>query len=341
MNAVTPALGLSASEIEGVLAAASLAPSVHNSQPWRFRVSPNQIELYADPRRRLPATDPEDRELRLSCGAALLNLRLALQGLGIRPLVTLLPDGPRVATASTGPLAVVRNGGRARSSPELTQLLGAISTRRTNRRPFLDAPVPAEHRAKLGRAAQAERAWSQVLSDPRELTALRDLLSRAHRRQMANPAFRAELAEWTGREGEHHDGVPVAAGGPLPEPQDEWGLRDFTAGRGWMRVRGKDFEPDPLLVVLSAFDDSAAAEVQAGQALQLMLLTATTLGLSASFLAQPIEVPDIRGELRRALGTTLWPLAILRIGFGSPVQPTPRRPVADLLMPQPADSNPQ
>ena len=342
MSAVTPALGLSAGEIEGVLTAASLAPSVHNSQPWRFRVSPNQIELYTDPRRRLPATDPEDRELRLSCGAALLNLRLALQGHGVRPLVT-LPLGGQGTTAGggSGALAVIRNGGHARSSPELTQLLDAVRTRRTNRRPFHHAPIPTTHRARLVRAAQSERAWLHVLFDRKEMAALRELIARAHRRQMADPDFLAELATWTGREPAHRDGVPVTAGGPQPEPQDEWVLRDFTAGRGRTRVEGKDFEPDPLLVVLCAYDDSPAAEVQAGQALQLMLLTATTLGLSASFLAQPIEVPDIRNELRRALGTTLWPLAILRIGFGSPVQQTPRRPIADILMPEPASNRPQ
>ena len=87
-------------------------------------------------------------------------------------------------------------------------------------------------------------------------------------------------------------------------------------------------------MVLCSFHEGALGDLQAGQALQQVLLTATTLGLSASFLSQPIEVPPVRVKLRRALGTTLEPQAILRIGFGSPVPATPRRPVADLLMPQ-------
>src|SRR5262249_32157898 len=128
-------------------------------------------------------------------------------------------------------------------------------------------------------------------------------------------------------------GVPVTAGGYQPAPQDEWVLRDFTAGRGRTRIEGKDFEPDPLVVVLCSFYEGALAELQAGQALQRLLLTATTLGLSASFLSQPIEVPHLRIELRRALTTTMHPQVILRIGFGSPVPNVSRRPVVESLMP--------
>jgi nitroreductase len=332
MTEVTPALGLSATEIHEVLAAASLAPSVHNSQPWRFRLSPNQIELHADLRRRLPATDPEDRELRLSCGAALLNLKLALRGRDVRPLVTLPSAGGKPSAA---PLAVVRHGGRARMSPEDSRLLQAVPLRRTNRKPFADSPVPSAHRAQLARAADAERGWLHVVSDRMELAVLHDLVVRAHRIQSADPRFLAELGEWTGHGAAQREGVPVTAGGPRPEPQDEWVLRDFTAGQGRSRVAGKDFEPEPLLVVLCAFEEGPRGELQAGQALQRVLLTATALGLSASFLAQPVEVPEIRRELGRVVGTGMSPLAILRIGYGSPVQATPRRPVTDLIMPEP------
>jgi nitroreductase len=340
MNAVPAALGLSGAAIRDVLQAASLAPSLHNSQPWRFRVLPDQIELHADFERSLPATDPEGRELRLSCGAALLNLRIALQGHGIRPLVTLLPSGYRAGVDGSGALAVVRYGGHIRQSPQLAGLVRAVRTRRTNRRPFIAAPVPTSHRTHLMRAAESERGWLYALSDREQHAAIRDLLVGAHRQQMADPDFRAELAAWTGRAGAHRDGVPVSAGGPQPEPQDEWVLRDFTAGRGRTRTAGKDFEPEPLLVVVCSFHEGVLADLQAGQALQQVLLTATTLGLSASFLSQPIEVPHIHAKLRRVLGTTLEPQAILRIGYGSPVPATPRRPVTDLLMPETAGSCP-
>ncbi|MGH4011491.1 MAG: Acg family FMN-binding oxidoreductase [Pseudonocardiaceae bacterium] len=340
MSVVPAALGLPATEVEAALVMASLAPSVHNSQPWRFRVLPHQIELHADLERRLPATDPEDRELRLSCGAAVLNLRLALQARGVRPLVTLLPSGDRAGIDETGALAVIRYGGHAHRSPELARLLQAARARQTNRQPFFNMPVPTAHRSQLMRTVESERAWLYVLSSREQRAKLRQLVLDAHREQMATPAFTAELAAWTGREGGHRDGVPVTAGGPQPQPQDEWVLRDFTAGQGRVRVEGKDVESDTLLVVLCSFHEGPLAELQAGQALQHMLLTATSLGLSTSFLSQPIEVPPIRAKLRRALGTTLDPQAILRIGFGSPVPATPRRSVAELLMPAPPAPSP-
>src|SRR3954447_20558196 len=105
-SSVPAGLGLSPDEVTAVLEAAALAPSVHNSQPWRFRVLPDRIELHADLTRRLPAADPDDKELRLACGAALGNMRIALEALGIRPTVTLLPRH-----TGTPALAAVRRGG--------------------------------------------------------------------------------------------------------------------------------------------------------------------------------------------------------------------------------------
>ena len=309
-----------------MLATASLAPSVHNSQPWRFLVRPDRIELHPDPDRALPATDPGGRELRLSCGAALLNLRLALRGRGIRPLTSLLPgaDAP-------GALAVVRFGSARPPDADDLALLAVMRTRRTNRRPFVDAAVPVAHRALLTRAADAERSWLHVVDDRAERAKLQQLVRRAHREQAADPAVLAELRAWTDRRPDDA-GVGVDSAGPHSEAQDEWVLRDYAPGTTHERRPGKDYESDPLVVVLCSFYDGPLAELLAGQAMQRVLLTATTLGLSASFLSQPIEVPHVREELRRVLGGTLAPQTLLRLGFGSPVPATPRRPVADLLI---------
>ena len=148
MAAVTPALGLSADEVTHLLTAAGRAPSVHNTQPWRFRVQPDVIELWADPERALPIADPGNRELRVACGAALYNLRLALQGCGVRPLVTLPADPERPDF-----LASVRYGGRKAPTPAQLRLLAAVPKRHTNRRPFTDEPVTAGERNALRRAA--------------------------------------------------------------------------------------------------------------------------------------------------------------------------------------------
>ena len=324
MTEVTAALGLTPDQVEEVLRSASLAPSVHNIQPWRFRVRPDRIELHADLGRTLPATDPEGRELRLSCGAALFNLRVALQGFGIRPLVTILPgqDAP-------GALATVRRGGGLQPDDEMRALIKAVPARRTNRRPFFESGVDGPHRHALVRAAELERSWLHVVDTREEVARVKEFVRRAHRMQQEDPNVLAELRSFTGHRPGAVDGVPPASAGFRPEAQDEWMFRDFRAGE---RPAGKDYESNPLVAVVCSFYDGPLGEIQAGQAMQRVLLTATARGLSASFMSQPVEVKPVREELRRALGGMLVPQTVLRIGYSTPVPATPRRPVAELLM---------
>lgn len=326
MNSFPAALGLSAEQTHDVVRQAGLAPSLHNSQPWRFRVLPQAIELHSDPQRRLPAADPDERELRLACGAALLNLRLALEHCGRRPIVSLLPH-LREPTA----LAEVRRGGEMIQSPEDAELYKAIPQRRSNRRPFLELPVPIEYRHALVTAVEREQGWLHVVQRS-ELGVLEGLVHRAHRAQAADARFREEMARWTGLPTGVVEGVPVAAAGPRPEPQDQWVLRDFSGNQARARVPGKDFESDPLLAVVCTHHSGRVADLQAGQALQRMLLAATARGLAVSLLSGVVEVADTREELQRLLGGTLRPQALVRVGYGSPTPSTPRRDVRDLLI---------
>lgn len=328
MTHIPSSLGLDPEQVRDLLAVAGRAPSLHNSQPWRFHPSTDAIELHADPERALPVADPDGRELRMACGGALLNLRLALHGHGIRSIVTLLPDRDRPEL-----LAVVRHGGTRPPTPEQSRLLRAVADWRTNRHPFTDEPVAAPDQHALRRAALDEGAWLHVVEDRSERAALQKIVTHAHRVQLDDPAFLAELATWTTAPPERRDGVPARAGGALPEPQDRWVLRDFTGGTGPDRVDGKDFEDEPLIAVLTSHLSGRIAEVQVGQALQRVLLTATANGLAASFLSQAVEVVASREELRHLIGGTRPPQAVLRIGHGWPVVQTPRRDVADLLLP--------
>ena len=191
MTTVPAALGLTPDQVASLLTAASRAPSLHNSQPWRFLVRRQVIELWADSERRLPAADPTGREQRLACGAALFNLRLALHGLGIRPLVTLHADGERPDL-----LASVRFGGRRPPKPVQRQLLAAVPSRRTNRLPFTDEPVTSGERAALHKAAMEEGAWLHMVEDQRERSSLARLTAEAHALQRADPAYQAEVGRW-------------------------------------------------------------------------------------------------------------------------------------------------
>lgn len=322
---ITPVGALTADHVRDALLAATAAPSLHNSQPWRFHCTPSAIELHADRSRALEVADPEHRELMLACGAALLNLRLAIRASGTLPDVRLFPD-----PAQPDLLATVRPAAQRPATPAERELAAAILRRRTNRKPFHPDPVPAALQAALRHAAEAERGWLAVLDPPQRLV-LCGLARQAHQAQLDDPAFVAEWRRWTGRSGEDSEGVPARSSGPLPEPQDEYVLRDFSGGSARPRVPGKDFEPDPMICVLGSFQDSKHAQLQAGTAMQRVLLTATANGLAASFLSQVAEVPATRRELRHLIGGGLWPQIVLRIGYGSPVPATPRRPLEEVV----------
>ncbi|MCI2417973.1 hypothetical protein MOQ72_11105 [Saccharopolyspora sp. K220] len=319
-TSIMPVGSLTADQVRQVLLAAVAAPSLHNSQPWQFSCTAGVIELQADRSHAVPVADPEHRELTLACGAALLNLRLAIRVAGVYPDVRMFPDHGKPDL-----LATVRPSGRRPATPIDRVLAAAIPQRRTNRRPFLPLAVPAHVQAQLRHAAEAERGWLAIL-DRTQLPKLLVLLRRAHDRQRADPDFVTEWQHWTGRDQDVYDGVPARNSGPLPEPQDEYVLRDFSNGKGAPRTTGKDFEPEPLICVLGSFQDSRHAHLQAGLAMQRVLLTATAVGLAVSFLPQAVEVPATRKELRTLIGGGLWPQTVLRIGYGSPVPATPRRP---------------
>jgi nitroreductase len=314
---------LSPRVVTSLLAAAVAAPSMHNTQPWRFRARryAHVIELYADPARALPHSDPNGRAIHIACGAALLNLRLAVAVAGREPVVTLLPD-PLQPTL----LATVRLAGPYQARPAESELYAAIPRRHTNRLPFSDRPVPPAELAELVEAAKVEGAILHVLDHNEAVRVLR-LVRDAERDQLADPAYRAELAQWAGGTRDH-DGIPDTALGPRAyDPAAP--VRDFTAGRPGRRGYAW-FEKNPQLAVLSVPAGDRASWLRAGQALQRVLLTATARGIAASPLTQPLETADA-WLVRDPRSGHEQPQMILRIGYGLPVPPTPRRPVSQVL----------
>ena len=320
-----PAMGLPVEDLRAVLTAAGRAPSVHNTQPWLFRVSGDHIEVRSDPTRQLPQADPDGRELRICCGAAAFNLALALRLRGVQPQVAIRPAAHPEAEA------VVRSTGGDEPSLDDWLLGHAISTWRTHRQPFLDAPVPAVHRTALCDAAGQENAGLLLIEDPAQRQQMIDIITAAHRDQQASAPYRAEFGAWTGGSAPRPDGVPVTASGPIPEPQDLLPFRDFGQSRAVRRADGSEFESAPVLAILVSAADGPAAQVRAGLALQRVLLTATSLGLGVSFFSQPIEVPARRAQLQELVGGRT-PHAVLRLGLRSPQSPTVRRRIEDLLI---------
>jgi nitroreductase len=312
---------LSRRTMADLVAAATRAPSMHNTQPWRFRLDSagQTISLYADPARELRCADPDGRALHIACGAALFNLRLAATVAGRQPVLRLLPDPGQHLL-----LATVRLAGPCRAQPDEVELYEAIPARRTNRDPFSGQPVPPGVLAEL---ADAVRIEDGILHFPDHQEAIRLLgLARdAERALLADPAYRAELARWAGG-ARDREGIP----GEVVAPRDPRGtapVREFMPAGP---ARYAWFEDEPQLAVLAMQFSGRADWLRAGQALERAWLTATARGLEVSPLTQPLETADA-WLVRDPRSSIENPQMILRLGYGLPVPRTPRRPIPDVL----------
>ena len=208
---------LDESEFVAVVGAAARAPSMLNSQPWRFRRRADTIDLLVDPDRRLPVVDSTGWAARIGCGAALFNLRLALAALGRPAVVTALPeyDDPYL-------LARLTPDRPRPPSPMEAQLYRAIPRRHSNRGPFADEPVPLPVRGKLSSAARAEEAWLDLLIGPVAVEATALMVRAADDVLCRDAAYQAETAAWVRRSTAVTDGIRYRRAGRRPGRTSCW-----------------------------------------------------------------------------------------------------------------------
>jgi hypothetical protein len=304
---------------------------VHNTQPWRFKVGEDAIELYADPRRKL-RVDPAGREMLISCGAALFGLRLAIRSLGYRPLVELLPDPARLRLLARVRLAE----GEPLSNTE-RRMLEAMPHRHTHRGPFADEPLPDGLLAALQHDALAEGATLALVQPAITYRQLADIVSAASRRLDLDSVARTEVRRWSRAIGSTaRDGVPAQAfpASAVPEGQQRGRLRqrDFDLGRelGMLTAGGP---PAAATAVLVTQGDGRADWLHAGQALQRLLARAADRWVFASLYTQPLEAGAIRALIRTRLRLPGAPQMLLQLGRARTSQTTARRPAAELMEP--------
>ena len=308
-------------DIKQLVGAAVKAPSSHNTQPWSFRKADGAVLLYADRTRALPVNDTQDRELTISCGAALLNLRVAAAAAGWAAKVSMLPEPEDPDLLARADLA---DGHLA--SDDDRSLAAAIDLRYTHRKRFQDREVPGELVARLQAAAEAEGAWLKVVADDQTRDRIGDLVEEGDRVQFADPRWRRELAAWM-HPRRRGDGLVVSMA-----PVSRLVVRSFNVGA---RTGEKDeelAESSPVLAVLGTSSDSVGDWLLAGQALQRVLLVGAREGVQASHLNQPCQVAELRPRLREVVGVSGFPQVVLRMGYpDGHVTRAPRRPVEAVL----------
>jgi hypothetical protein len=321
-------------DAEALAAVGGSAPSLHNAQPWAFRVSRGHVDVLLDRDRLLPVADPASRQAYLGLGAAVLLLRLGLAARERAVDVRLLPD-----PAEPDLVARLAVGGRRPADDEDRRLLAAAPARRTVRTPFAGAVVPVPLRVAWRAAAEAEGAGLRWVEAPGERVGVAALVAAAERLQQRDPVYLAELDRWTAppriAEGA---GVPPSAFGVSAAAghQAEFPLRDFAGGTRTDPPRHDGpLEDHPVVAVLHTPTDRPEDWLRGGQGLMCVLLAAAADGYAASYLNQPLELPGLRQQLRDELRLVGWPQLILRLGHPAGVQPpqAPRRRPRDLLVP--------
>jgi nitroreductase len=294
--------------------AAGLAPSVHNTQPWHWRVRHDRLDLYADRNRQLDVADPDGRLLMISCGAALHHARVTLAAEGWRPLVARLPT-----LGDPDHVAQLKLGEHVGVTTEAVRRYQAAEIRRTDRRPLTDTPVAPTTLAAIRAAVEAEHAYLHTLR-PEQVGELAVAAARADSLTAEDEQVRGELAFWVGGPRPAGTGLPDAAI-PIQPPHTHVPLRDF--GAAGTLAAGEGGDTAATYAVIFGSEDEPGGWLHAGEALSAAWLTATEHGVALLPFSAPVEAPATRLVLRKLLAGIGHPYLVIRLGTADPDHPGP------------------
>jgi nitroreductase len=327
--------GLDRATVEAALAVAVRAPSIHNTQPWAWRLADDGLVLLADRTRQLAVADPDGHSLLLSCGAALHLTELALRGAGLQVSTTVLPD-----SADPDTLAVFRPVGVQEPDERTLAELDAALRRRSDRRPFATREVSAEAIEELQAASSVAGARVDFPMREDERIDLAVAVSWADRVERDDQAYVDEMNRWV-RDPDVHalvDGVPVGSIPHVPADQPrhtDVPLRDFEMGITGRQLIARDVDERPLIAVMLTDLDNPADHLRAGQAMMRLMIDAELRGLATCPLSQAVDFAEFRTRVQRVMGWVGYPQMMLRVGYpGGPASElvrTPRRDVSAVL----------
>lgn len=305
---------------------ATLAPSVHNTQPWRFSREGDVLRLHADRSRQLTVLDPAGRLLTQSCGAALHHLLVAVHAAGREASVELLPDPQDLDLVAE----LTVSGGLTASTSDIATAVAEL-TRATSRGRYDETPLPDGLTDRLRAEVEALGARLRVVH-PDEIVGVQVQVSRAEAYLDGDVAYRDELSRWVhASDTDDADGIPLDA---LDHAHDR---AELVTGRAFapepvVRVVEPPPAEHPTLVVVLTAGDSPRDWIVAGQALSALMLQCTIEGVAVQPIGQVTDVPSTRQGLAEALGVLGRPQMLLRLGRGVGVRHTRRRLLDDVLV---------
>ena len=320
--------------VEAAIGIAVRAPSIHNTQPWRWRLDDRGLSLLADRTRQLGVADPDGHSLLLSCGAALHLTEVGLRAGGWAVETTVLPD-----PADPDLLALFRPAGRREPDQRDVALAAAAARRRSDRRPFAPEPVLPETAETLRLAASDPHAWVDFPHEDQHVE-LAVAVSWADRAERRDADYLAEMQRWL-RDPDVHaleDGVPLQAVPHVPDDHPrhtDVPLRDFEVGVTGAQLIARDVDERPLIAVVFTHADAAGDHLEAGRSMMRLMLAAELAGLASCPLSQAVDFAAFRTRVQGLMGWVGYPQMMLRLGHpGGPLADlpvTPRRPVAAVL----------
>jgi len=321
-----PETGRIEEKIRFLLNYAILAPSSHNTQPWRFLVEGNRVSVYADSTRGLPRVDPEERELHISVGCAVANLLIAAEHFGLEHKLEYFPGEEKVVTIELSP-------GHTKK-PGFVDLFHEIAVRHTNRNKYEPEMVGEEKFYDL-RVCVGEGFRIDLITDQKTKFEVAELVAMGDIVQLGDKTFRRELASWVRHNWTRSgDGMPgfvfgVSSFGSL---LGSFFIKNFNLGKSQAKKDKKLVVESPAIGVLSSAEDNELFWVRTGIVFEKLMLMATRLNIQIAFLNQPIEVPELRTKLQNLLGITEFPQLLFRMGYSKPAKHSPRRRLEEVII---------
>lgn len=327
---MTSDLALDRPTVEAALAVAVRAPSIHNTQPWRWKLGEDGLLLLADRTRQLRIADPDGHSLLISCGAALRLTELALSAQGLVVETDRLPYKAERGDVDT--LARFRAVGRTEPEARTLELVEAALRRRSDRRPFIEQELPHELIERLRQASSDHAAHVDFPEREEQRIDLAVAVSWADRIERDDEAYKAEMNAWL-RDPEVHatsDGVPldavphVSADSPRHSDIPQ---RDFEVGMNGRQLIERDVDERPLIAVVFTDSDMDLDHLRSGEAMMRLMLEAELSGVATCPLSQAVDFAAFRIRVQGLMGWVGYPQMMLRIGYpDGPADELPRTP---------------